>query len=193
MVLKYCPSCGSELDPDTRFCSSCGADLKERVPQVASEPPKTIISAPPQQTPITIQEPKPVSGVEYGDFVERLIAIIIDGLLIGIIGLILNFILNWVLASLIGYAIALLYFWILETYNNGQTIGKMAMNLRTVNENTLETADAGKYLVNNLLKSNFLLLIVDFLIGILTNSGDSKKRLRIMQNASNTVVIKKQK
>jgi uncharacterized RDD family membrane protein YckC len=190
MAIKYCPACGAELDPDTQFCSSCGADLREREPKAESEPPKTVIATAPQQAPLA--KPTTVSdmGVKYGEFLERLIAIIIDGIIIGIITLILSFIIDWFWANLLGFVIGLLYFWLLEANNNGQTLGKMAMKLRTVNEKTLETATIGEYLINNLFKGHIILLFIDFIIGILTNSGDPKRRLRIMQNASNTVVIK---
>lgn len=190
MVVKYCPACGAELDPDTRFCSSCGIDLVERAQKSEFEPPKTIVSAPQQQIPVTTPITVSEGGIEYGEFGERLIAIIIDGIIIGIISFILINILDWFLGSLIGYVIGLLYFWILEAYNNGQTLGKMAMKLRTVNETTLDVASAGDYLVNNLLKGSIVLLVIDFIIGIISNSGDPKNRLRIMQNASKTVVIK---
>ncbi len=190
MAIKYCPACGAELDPDTQFCSSCGADLRERVPRAESKPPKTVISTTQPQAPLTTSTTVTAQGIKYGEFFERLIAIIIDGIIIGIITLILNYIMNWVLANLLGFVIGLLYFWLFEASNNGQTLGKMAMKLRTVNEKTLEPASSVEYFINNLFKGHIILLIIDFIIGILTNSGDPKKRLRIMQNASNTVVIK---
>ena len=196
MVVKYCPACGAELDTDTQFCSSCGSDLRERVPEAESEPPKTIISTTQQQASVSIPDAKPVaekestSGVEYADFWERFVALIIDGVIVGICYGILFAILGWsILVHLIGFAIGLLYFWLLETANNGQTLGKMAMKLRTVNQDTLEVATVGDYLLNNLLKGHGISLLIDFIIGIIVNSGDPKKKLRIMENASNTTVI----
>ena len=64
------------------------------------------------------------------------------------------------------------------------------MKLRTVNEKTLEVAEPIDYLVNNILKSNLGLLIIDVIVGLISNSEDPKNRIRIMQGASNTVVIK---
>lgn len=66
----------------------------------------------------------------------------------------------------------------------------MALKLRTVNEKTLEVAEPLDYLVNNILKSNLGLLIIDVIVGLISNSDDPKNRIRIMQDASNTVVIK---
>lgn len=190
MVVKYCPACGSELDTDTQFCSSCGADLRERVPEAESEPPKTIISTTQQKTPSEAKSVPAPSGVEYAGFGERFVALLIDGVIVGICYGILFAILGWsILVHLIGFAIGLLYFWLLETANNGQTLGKMAMKLRTVNQDTLEVATVGDYILNNLLKGHIISLLIDFIIGIIVNSGDPKKKLRIMENASNTTVI----
>ena len=190
MVVKYCPACGSELDIDTQFCSSCGADLRERVPAAEVEPPKTELAPPKQQIAEKEKKSKPApSGVKYADFGERFLALIIDYVLVGICYAILFSTVHPLVAAIISYAIALLYFWILETSNNGQTLGKMAMKIKTVNQDTLELADTGDYLLNNLFKANPVLLLVDFIIGIIVNTSDSKKKLRIMENASNTAVI----
>lgn len=193
MVVKYCPACGAELDTDTQFCSSCGSDLRERVPEAESGPPKTVVSTTQQQEPVSAKEAKSVpapSGVKYADFGERFVALLIDGVIVGICYGILFAILGWsILVHLIGFAIGLLYFWLLETANNGQTLGKMVMKLRTVNQDTLEVATVGDYLLNNLLKGHGISLLIDFIIGIIVNSGDPKKKLRIMENASNTTVI----
>ena len=190
MVVKYCPACGAELDTDTQFCSSCGSDLRERVPEAESEPPKTKISTTQQQETVSAKEAKPTpSGVKYADFGERFIALIIDYVVVGICYGILFATVHPLVALIIGYAIGLLYFWLLEISNNGKTLGKMAMKIKTVNQDTLEVAATGDYLLNNLFKANPVLLIIDFIIGIIANSGDQKKKLRIMENASNTAVI----
>ncbi|GAH50517.1 unnamed protein product, partial [marine sediment metagenome] len=47
----------------------------------------------------------------------------------------------------------------------------------------------GQYAVNNLARGTVWLLI-DFIIGILVNSGEENKRIRILQNLSRTAVIK---
>lgn len=192
MTVKYCPACGAELDPDTQFCSSCGTDLRERVPEAESKPPKTGISTTQQQETVSAKEAKSVpapSGVKYADFGERFVALLIDGVIVWIFYAILYSTVHWVLATLIGFAIGLLYFWLLESNNKGQTLGKMAMKIRTVNQDTLEVASTGDYLLNNLFKAHPLSLFIDFIIGIIVNSDDPKKKLRIMENASNTTVI----
>jgi len=130
------------------------------------------------------------SKVIYANLGERLVAWLIDFLIVVVASIILFSIGEWLIAVIVGYVIALLYFWLLEAFNNGQTVGKMAMKLRTVNEKTLEVAEPVDYLVNNVLKSNIGLLIIDVIVGLISNSDDPKNRIRIMQDASNTVVIK---
>lgn len=198
MSLKFCPKCGSELEPDSIYCVSCGANLgtKKKVEETITY--ETVPEKKAQQAKIVPET------VDYGDFLPRFIALIIDGIIIGIIGSILSLIIFvswipfnifdpfggwWTVSFPFDWLIGFLYLWLLETYNDGQTVGKMAMNLRTVDEHTLGPANSSNYAINNILKPSGL-LILDFIIGVLKNSGDPKKRLRIMQNASETVVIR---
>ncbi|MFX1329367.1 MAG: RDD family protein [Promethearchaeota archaeon] len=193
MSLKFCPKCGNELEPNSSFCDSCGADLKTR----------TVVTQTVEEKKVEPAIKMAPETVIYGDFFPRLAAVILDGIIIGIIGSILSWIIFvpwvpfnvfdpfggwWYVSFPFNWVIGFLYMWLLETYNNGQTFGKMALNLRTVDEETLTLASSSSYAVNNLLKpSGFLIL--DFIIGILMNSGDPKHRLRLMQNISKTVVI----
>ena len=153
MSLKFCPKCGSELEPDSRYCVSCGADLGAR--KGVSE--STISETVPEKK---MQKVAPESVV-YADFVPRLVAIIIDGILIGVIGSSLSWAFFfwvpfnifdpfggwWYVSFPFDWLIGFIYSWGLETYNNGQTVGKMAMNLRTVDENTLGPASSGEHFI----------------------------------------------
>lgn len=193
--MVYCSKCGNEVDPDAKFCNYCGADIGINKPVETREPQKTTVSSPPpssqtQQSKKVTDKETDSSKVIYADFGQRFVAWIIDFVLVAVISIILFSIGEWVFAIIIGYVLALLYFWLLEAFNNGQTIGKMAMKLRTVNEKTLEVAEPLDYLINNILKSNLGLLIIDVIVGLISNSDDPKNRIRIMQDASNTVVIK---
>ena len=194
--MVYCPKCGNEIsDSDAKFCNYCGADIGINKPVETMEPQKTAVSSPPpssktkQSKKVTTKETDS-SKVIYADFGQRFVAWIIDFVLVAVISIILFSIGQWFFAIIIGYVLALLYFWLLEAFNNGQTVGKMAMKLRTVNEKTLEVAEPLDYLVNNILKSNIGLLVIDVIVGLISNSDDPKNRIRIMQDASNTVVIK---
>ena len=194
--MVYCPKCGNEIsDSDAKFCNYCGADIGINKPVETMEPQKTAVSSPPpssktkQSKKVTTKETDS-SKVIYADFGQRFVAWIIDFVLVAVISIILFSIGEWFFAIIVGYVLALLYFWLLEAFNNGQTVGKMAMKLRTVNEKTLEVAEPLDYLVNNILKSNIGLLVIDVIVGLISNSDDPKNRIRIMQDASNTVVIK---
>ena len=194
--MVYCSKCGNEiLDFDAKFCNYCGTDIGIDKPIETKEPQKTVVSSPTpssqtQQSKIVSDKETDSSKVIYANFGERFVAWIIDFVLVAVTSIILFSIGEWLFAIIIGYIIALLYFFLLEAFNNGQTIGKMAMKLRTVNEKTLEVAEPVDYLVNNILKSNLGLLIIDVIVGLISNSEDPKNRIRIMQDASNTVVIK---
>lgn len=198
MSLKFCPKCGSELEPEAMFCVSCGVNLGTRKQVAETTSYETVPEKKAQQAKIASET------VDYGDFWPRFVALIIDGIIIGIIGSVLSLIIFvswipfnifdpfggwWTVSFPFDWLIGFIYSWALETYNNGQTVGKMAMNLMTVDEHTLGPASSSKYAINNILKPSAL-LILDLIIGVLKNSGDPKKRLRIMQNVSETVVIR---
>ncbi|KKL47019.1 hypothetical protein LCGC14_2339770, partial [marine sediment metagenome] len=108
------------------------------------------------------------------NFLKRLIALFFDSIIIGAIGSVFSWFLftPW-LPSLnildpfggfwysvpFDFIFGFLYHWGLETYNKGQTLGKMALNIRTVDEKTLQIAKSSNYAVNNILKgSPFLIL-----------------------------------
>lgn len=193
MSLKFCPKCGYKLEPDATFCQGCGVDLRNRMAISGTISEKQTMSAG------NIKN----EGVEYAELLPRLIALLIDGIIIGLISSSLSWAIfvpwipfnifdpfggMWFVSFPFNWLIGFLYSWLLETYNNGQTVGKIALSLRTVDEKTLTSAAPGKYAINNLLKPSGL-IILDFIIGVMKNSGDPKKRLRIMQNVSETVVI----
>ena len=191
MSTNYCPNCGAAVDPDENFCKDCGAAIGFEEP-TAKEPPPPAVPATEEAIPPPPSAPE--TQAVYAGFWERFLAYIIDAIVIGIIWVILsavflqNYYPPWTVPfGLINWLIAFVYFWAFET-RNGQTIGKIALKLRTVDEDSLVVAGPGSYFVNNLSRGLWW-IIVDFIIGILANSGDEKKRLRILQNLSKTVVI----
>ena len=194
MSLKFCPKCGNKLEIEASFCETCGADLK--IGTESSEPTSPGLTE-------TAQKPKAKpQTVIYADFLKRIIAIFFDTIIIGLIGSSFTwFLINpwapvnffdpfgqWWFTFPFDWLIGFLYHWLLETHNNGQTLGKMALNIRTVDEKTLGQANSKNLAISNIFKSSPF-LILDFIIGVLKNSGDPKKRIRIMQNVSETVVI----
>ena len=194
MSLKFCPKCGNKLEPETSFCDSCGADIRSKtgVPDEISPKIKQIA-----------QEPKvKPEQVIYAELVTRVIALIFDSILIGMIGSFFTWIIinpwfptnffdplgAWWFTFPFDWLTGFLYHWLMETHNNGQTLGKMALNIRTVDEKTLGQATSGNLALSNLFKSSPF-LVLDFIIGWTKNSRDPKKRKRFMQNISKTVVV----
>lgn len=143
--------------------------------------------------------------VQYADLSYRLVAWILDVILISVITNIIFIIINpidiwrvpftyidpiyWWMTNSIQFAIGFLYHWGFESFNNGQTLGKMALKLRTVDENTMQVASKGNYALNNLFKGSAL-FIVDLIIGFFVSYDSEKRKIRIMQDVSKTVVIK---
>jgi uncharacterized RDD family membrane protein YckC len=82
-----------------------------------------------------------MAGASFG---ERLVAFIIDWVIMAVVGFILGLILqNQLLSSLIGIVVGLAYyigFWTTQ----GATLGKMAMSLKVIDKNTGGLIDPGK-------------------------------------------------
>ncbi len=188
MSTNFCPSCGAKLEPGAKFCPSCGHEMS------AKEISKTEVS----QLQAAVQKPAEIikGPYIYAGFWERFFSYLIDIIIIGIIGFVIPF--RWSLSLDLGYlflndllnwVIGFGYFFILEAFNKGQTIGKIALHLRTVDEESLDVATPGQYAVNNIARGTIFLLL-DLIIGVLSNSGEQNKRIRILQNLSRTAVIK---
>jgi uncharacterized RDD family membrane protein YckC len=178
MALKFCPKCGSELELGASFCSTCGTDLTDR------------------KKPSQISQVLETStDVRYADFAPRAIAWFIDIIIINIASIPLSWFVNlgnfWFATSFYNFLVGFCYFWLLEAFNKGQTVGKMALKLRTVDESSLELTTPAQYAINNISKATGF-LILDVIIGILINSSaeePERKRLRLTQNFARTTVI----
>jgi len=136
------------------------------------------------------------SDVEFAEIGWRILAWIIDIVAIYIIAWLLMFLFFWsieilfyVILNILAYLIGLFYFCLLESIN-GQTLGKLIFGLRTVDEDTFEVSSFIENLKNCIFKCHWFPCIMDLIIGIFKNSEDPKKKLRIMQNLSNTCVIR---
>ncbi len=204
MAAKFCAICGNGLGMDAVFCSGCGNDVSSRMnePLVKPSLPKkrdynptpsqqTVIARPQYQVTPETSNKVESNKVEYGEFWPRLIAWIIDMIIIAIITLILTPMrMGFSIQGVVAFFVAWMYFFLLENSNDGQTLGKMAFNLRTVDRDTLKQAESGKYLIDSLTKGNPALLFVDVLFGLITKPGNAERTLRFSQNLANTVVIK---
>jgi uncharacterized RDD family membrane protein YckC len=87
----FCPKCGTQLADDAAFCSSCGQAI-QRTPNAAypsPAPPPPLQPQPVEQRPAppawhTPQVSRP--PVAYAGFWLRLVAYIIDAMILGIVG-----------------------------------------------------------------------------------------------------------
>jgi uncharacterized RDD family membrane protein YckC len=82
----------------------------------------------PQQAPSAATGP---SGPRAG-FFHRLAAIIVDGLILGVVGFLLTLVFSEEAANGVGILIALVYFAYLEGSGSGQTVGKRALGIRVI-------------------------------------------------------------
>ncbi|MHA1149341.1 MAG: RDD family protein [Promethearchaeota archaeon] len=137
--------------------------------------------------------------IEYAGFKPRALSWFIDITLC----LFLSSLFTWILAlnnnlsainvltllNLLNFSISFSYFWLFESYNHGQTLGKLIFKLRTVDAITFESANLGSYAINNFTRGTFFFLL-DVFLGLIANKKNIEKKIRITQNAANTVVIK---
>lgn len=125
-------------------------------------------------------------------FIDMSLCIILSALLTWILAITYN--LNDIdvltLLNLFNFSLSFTYFWFSEAYNKGQTLGKMLLNIMTVDADTLKPTNLGSYAINNFTRGSFFFLL-DILFGLIANRNKPEKRIRITQNAANTVVIRK--
>jgi uncharacterized RDD family membrane protein YckC len=206
-MVNFCPKCGEHIEIDAKFCDNCGFDLKERKEKEKAELKKFKKSKKPKKTKKTKATVSETYG-EYSGIGRRFLAFIIDWIIVLIINGIFYpevkffdikwrpFKFTWVnqalwnLSLLTSWLIGFLYFWIMESYNNGRSVGKLICGIKTVDKKSLEVTTPGRNAVNNILKTTTILFVLDFIIGIIANYGKPEKRLRIGQNWSKTVVIR---
>ena len=178
MGLNYCPKCGSELEESKEKCVNCGYSLSDR------------------SNKIQISEEFKAPDIEYADFLQRAFAWFIDIIIVIIISSPLSMFLNFgsllLLTNVYNFAIGFLYFWLLETFNKGQTLGKVILKIRSVNNENFEVIEPAMYALNNLTKpSGFLILDIIFGILFYFSEQDSNRNiLRFSQHLAHIVVIK---
>lgn len=191
--IKYCPRCGNEVKKEgnkilPEECENCGLNFDNRNDQIHE-----------------LETQKQHKDVVYADIFQRVAAFFLDSLVISF--------LTWIVISLvhipfiipgpIAFYSSFYYFWIamffnwvlgffycslLEIYNNGQTLGKRVLHLRTLDDKSLKVATPEQYAITNILKTSPFLLI-DFIVGFLISERESNKILRYLQYLSKTVVI----
>jgi uncharacterized RDD family membrane protein YckC len=192
-----CVQCGTTTSPGAKYCESCGALIAPKGVQT------------PAQGPLAYQAPTYYTGAPtpYQGVSIRFVAILIDYFIITIIVglLVLPFLaaavavttvsenvsaIAWgsvAIASLIGLAIWFLYFTLLEGHY-GQTVGKMALNIKVVREADGMPIDYSEAAVRTVLR--IIDGLFDYLIGaIFIWTSDQNQRLG--DRAAHTVVVSK--
>lgn len=119
----YCPKCGQDNEPQSKFCQSCGSDLE--------------VSGSVYQNEVGIP-----GFALYAGFWKRFVAVIIDGILLNAVCFVIGFMMGlvWgylggdegaigVYSSLFGIALGWLYYAILESSTVRATVGKMALGI----------------------------------------------------------------
>jgi uncharacterized RDD family membrane protein YckC len=186
--MPYCPKCGKEVPAGAKFCASCGAEL-----QAATAAPTS-----------TYSPPSPL-----GDLGSRIVAGIVDYIIIGIVTGILAVLLfvgtiaglaagpamiigfsGWVggVLGILGimWLLWLIYFSYFEG-TSGQTIGKTLTHIKVIKEDG-SRCDFGSALIRNILR------IVDhlpflYILGIVLIAA-TEKRQRLGDMLAKTIVVK---
>ena len=193
----FCPACGEKIREGIRYCGKCGTQLgSSKRNEYRSETAQRGENTPSKNMAQTYVYPeKRKDRVKFADFGDRLVAFIIDSVIVsliisaiaGFIGLgISPFSVN--LSDSWRWAFALPYFWVGAYY--GQTLGKMIMHLETVHEQTYEQLSVMEAFLHVIGKVFFLPLDI-FLAWIIEDQDEEEHgRVRITQRISKSVVIK---
>ena len=190
-----CAQCGTPAAPGTKFCESCGAPLP-----AASQPVQGSAAAASAYT-------TPEAQVQYQGVAIRFVALLIDGIILGIIGYILIFLFAasaitvdtstgavsigpaYYAAVALVIVIELLYFTLLLG-RYGQSVGMMAVKIKVISERDSGPITYGAAFVRTiLLYIDEIPYAIPFLLGaILIWTSDKKQRLG--DRAAHTVVVK---
>ncbi|MGZ4917905.1 MAG: RDD family protein [Halobacteriota archaeon] len=126
----------------------------------------------------------------YEGVAIRFVAILIDTIIISIIASVFSR--GGAAGGFVSLVIALLYFVFLEGYY-GQTVGKMAVNIKVVRAEDGGPIDFSRAAVRTILRIIDLIpYFIPYLLGaILIWSSDNNKKQRLGDRIANTVVVRK--
>ena len=196
--MVYCKKCGAELGDGAAFCQVCGTPTDgSQAPPVEARKPETPGAEQAQQTPSQ-------RVLDLAGWGERIIAYIIDAVIVGIVaGLIKVMIIipSFFWAGMMGYPqmrwmpwmdlgpdnlLFFIYFlWMDLSY--GQSVGKMVMRIRVTNLDG-GRIDLGQALIEVFGKA--FLLPLDVIIGWLFLGEKSQ---RLFTFLAKTIVVKERK
>jgi len=196
-----CALCGTPSSPGAQYCAACGAMLTAKRAEASEQLPPGSQESPTYRAPAYYTG----SSTPYQGVAIRFVAILIDYLIIGVIAGILtvpllvaalainvtNGTLSAVSAgplvalSVVGIIVWFLYFTLLEG-RYGQTIGKMALNIKVVREADRGPIDYGEAAVRTVLR--IIDGLFDYLIGAIF-IWTSEEKQRLGDRVAHTVVV----
>ncbi|MEM3068782.1 MAG: RDD family protein [Nitrososphaerales archaeon] len=183
--MPYCWRCGKELPEGARFCPKCGAQTSG-----------------PEQAERTGLERIGYEVSLQDHWIRRIVAIIIDSVIVGAIAWVLTAILflpvlftagwpsfwaspwNWLQFPFAMGVIFIFYFTITESVY-GYTLGKRIMNLRVITLNG-QIPNLEKAFIRNISKIYWIFLLLD-IIGGLATKGDPRQKYT--DRIADTVVV----
>jgi uncharacterized RDD family membrane protein YckC len=176
-VAKYCPYCGSEVEPDSIYCLNCGKKLPDReiaptkgVPSWETTPTEpTYRPVPPPPAYQVRYQPRAYHPSMKADIFERCIAMFVDDCI----------------SSLLSYiCIGTIYGCFKDAIRDGQSIGKSLFNMRVIDYQTGMPATYGQSFIRNCV-CGWLDVCCCYLVALV--DGDGR---RIGDQVAGTVVIK---
>ncbi len=135
-MVKFCPSCGQETDPDSLYCLKCGKKLPESdfAPADKGKAEQRVPPQAPTYQPSSYQQefqPRPYHPSMKAPLGERCVAYLVD------------YFINQFTCGIYGC--------VKDGIRDGQSIGKGLMNLRVVDYNTGQPATIGQSFLRNCL------------------------------------------
>jgi uncharacterized RDD family membrane protein YckC len=172
VALTYCTHCGKEIPKHLESCPNCDASVTHGTGLSGTAAERILSETALQQ-----------------HWIKRVIAILIDSIIVGIATAILSLIIdvsgifNWLALPFVMGLIYVLYFTITESIY-GHTVGKKLVNLRVMRVNGKKPSLENAFL-RNISKIHFLILLLDTLGGFFTSKDDHQ---RYIDQIANTTV-----
>jgi len=180
--MAFCAKCGKELPAGATFCPSCGTPVSTSTPGWTGAAP----SAP--SAPVSGIDALTKDSTAQTYWLNRFLALIIDGLIVFIPLLILTIIIAIFVAIsgfspfgiILGGVASIVWFFIFILYNmvmestSGASFGKRIFHLRVVSK-TGSNPTLGEAFIRNLSKIYWLLLLLDVIIGLATSKDYQEK------------------
>lgn len=179
--MPYCSRCGSELPEGSLFCPKCGAPTG---PTSQAAPSGPAAGAPVSGFDRVMKETR-----AQGYWIGRVVAFVIDAIIVGIVLLIITLALAIPFLVVGGFAavgmlftgvfsivsgIVLVFYFAVAEVVTGASIGKHIMGLKVTTTSGQKPTFA-QTLLRNISKVYWLLLLLDVVVGLATSRGYTQK------------------